>query len=84
LLPPNFSGREIFSSLYIGNIRIFVMSSIGFGSPSGQYAFDILFLISLEESATEISPPLSDDDILPDSVPFSEGINDVWTNVGTG
>jgi hypothetical protein len=56
MLLPNFSGREIFSFLYTGKIRIFVMSKTGFGLPSGQYAFDIFLLISFEESATEISP----------------------------
>ncbi len=60
------------------------MSITGFDSPSGQYAFDILFLISVEESAMEINPFLSDDDIFPVSAPLSDGIKDVWTNVGTG
>ena len=75
--PPNFSGRLISIFLKTGKIKIFVISRIGFGLPSGQYAFDIFFLISFDESATEISPLWSEDDILPISAPFSEGIRDV-------
>ena len=82
--PPNFSGRVIFNFLYVGKINILVMSRTGFCFPSGQNAFDIFLLISVEESATEISPAWSVDDIFPTSAPFREGIRDVWTNVGVG
>jgi len=61
-----------------------VISRIGFCLPSGQYAFDIFFLISFDESATEISPAWSEDDIFPVSAPLSDGIRDVWMNVGVG